>query len=317
VRGELQASATRAIAEDASIGLLTSLAPRGEDARIETEITQALARGSRPFAAGPGLAGRADVRIGYRYEAVSGDGRPAVLASVDGLERFWANHPAMACPARFDQRLTIAALRGEAGQPGELLWLGELCSDGGGEDPAVHVAAFARELMRGFGMRRARSDFEFLVRAAPTPPEAASGAPDAAVTGAAATAASGPSTAPAGSGVDEMAASPPGAVTGPVSGEERAELGPTWETATQACAALAARPGVGCALSVVVATASPVLELGYASREEARARWRRDLADAGRVFCEVAERHGLREQARLRVTAPGDETTRSCPDVAP
>ena len=60
---------------------------------------------------------------------------------------------------------------------------------------------------------------------------------------------------------------------------------------------------------------TPILDVGYASDEVARERWRADLASAGPAFCDTAERHGLGTAARLRVRAPETDASHDCAEL--
>ena len=82
--------------------------------------------------------------------------------------------------------------------------------------------------------------------------------------------------------------------------------------AEQACEALAAEPDVGCAVIVLLSSATPILELGYATREQARLNGARHTASVATIFCETAARHGVSDLAFVRIVSPGKRAQRPC-----
>ena len=96
---------------------------------------------------------------------------------------------------------------------------------------------------------------------------------------------------------------------------EYAEAGPTWSSAKDACARLDSKSGVGCALVVIVESGTPVLDLGYPTRDDALRDSKRDIAEAWPAFCDSAEKHGLLELATVRISTPGHTARRSCREL--
>jgi hypothetical protein len=312
VRGDIRSQGRAAIPADASVALMPSLVPGIVDASLATTIAESLERAGYRTAA----PGDADVLIGYRHQSGSEGER---RSSSDGFEALLRTEARMECPERFSQRLAIAAARSDRGQPAALLWLGELCSDGGGRGAAFYASTFARELMNGFGMNRTPRRFEFLVRErAPSATVIAASLP--------VEPAPVPKVARAQSESLELAqprddpAATPSPIPAPtptsrLDSELAAELvepGPTWSDATDACEQLARRPDVGCALRVELASGRPLLQLGYPTRAAALASWKQDIAETGAIFCETATRHGLFGQAAVLITAPDQRAERAC-----
>jgi uncharacterized protein (TIGR03382 family) len=292
VRGDIRSQGFAAIPAGASFALLPSLVPSSVDAVIAPELVQSLEGSGHPHVTPE----QADVLVGYRQSA------GGAHSESNGFEAVWRTLRALECPERFSQRIGVVATRSEQGAPAAALWLGELCSDGGGREPSFHAGAFTRELIKSFGANRVRRRVEFLVRTAgvaPTP--SASKAPSQAPEPSASTPTASPS------------ATAPEFV--PAAGF--AEPGPTWADAKAACARLALRPDVGCSVIVVIASGKPVLELGYPTRAAALESWRHDVAEAGVVFCATATRHGLMELATVHLSAPDHSVSRSCRSLEP
>ena len=99
--------------------------------------------------------------------------------------------------------------------------------------------------------------------------------------------------------------------------EDLVPPGPTWSSATDACRALEGRSEVGCAVVVEASSGTPILELGYATAARARADPPRDVETVGAIFCDTAARHGLFDEAIMRVRAPGRHSVRSCKEGNP
>ncbi|MEE2665987.1 MAG: hypothetical protein VX681_17880 [Myxococcota bacterium] len=296
VRGDLRSRGYAPIPAGASCSLLPSLVPRAVDQAIAGQIVRSLEHAGHRMVAPE----RADVLIGYQQ---SGDG---VRHAPTAFEASWSEHQALECPERFSQRLTIIATGSEEGVPAAVLWLAELCSDGGGLESSVHAGAFARELMKSFGANRAERRFEFLLpsstqaRYAADPPSLAPTAE--------------PKTPTPKTPDEHPALAQPAPMTTPTAdrADELVEPGPTWSDAKDTCASLDLRPDVGCALVVIAASGTPVLELGYPTRAAALERWKHDVAEAGAVFCRTAARHGVFELATVHIFAPDQRAERSC-----
>lgn len=332
-RGDIQSQGFGKIPAGSSFALRRSLAANAFDGPIARRVSDSLREaGYRETSQA-----EADVLVWYRYSVEALDGPPTVNDS-EGFEAIWSaegeDRQLLSCPSRFDQRLTILATGARAGNR---LWQGELCSDGAGRDPVDHAGTFTRELIRSYGKHRAETRFEFRLRppSAPQPQRAASRAPAAPVipeprTSAAPAPGIEPATAPTQSepatapqpNVEPQADAPtkapvtPQLPTAPAE-PEYAEAGPTWSSVKQACAGLDSREGVGCALVVIVASGSPVLEVGYASRERAVENWKSDVAEVGAVFCTTATKHGVLDRASVHISAPDQSTHRSCRELAP
>jgi len=293
IRGDIRSEGYAPIPASASFSLLHSLVPRAIDEAIAGEIVRSLEQAGHHMAAPE----RADILIAYQ-QSDHGE-RHASTA----FEASWVEQRSLECPERFSQRLAVIATRNDQGMPGAALWLAELCSDGGGLESSAHMDAFTRELLRSFGANRAQRRFEVLlpsIRAAPEtagePLEDRRSAPR-------------PST-PQTPGEPAEPVAATAAAAAPVA--EFVEPGPTWSDAQDACASLARRPGVDCALVVIAASGTPVLELGYPTRSAAIEHWKHDVAEAGAIFCRTAARHGVFELAAIHIFAPDQRAQRTC-----
>lgn len=347
VRGDLASQGIRAISPGAGVSVRRSLAAHPVDDPIRSRIAASLRRAG--YRESPPAA--ADVEIWYRLSAGpenasrgSSSGFSSHFGPTGAREL-----SLLSCPDRFSQRLTLIATRGnDPGRPPATLWRAELCSDGGGSDPEVYAARFTGELMKSFGMRREEIRFEFLQthnpprpsqsaeRAATTPPSpqpstAPSAPPDALpnpppapgsppIPGTTRSAAAPVQTTEADPAAETSGDAPPApALSAPrpaprevVSEPSYGRVGPTWARAEQACDELAAEPDVGCAVVVLLSSATPILELGYATREQARRNGPRHTASVGTIFCATATRHGVFDQAFVRIVSPGERAQRPC-----
>jgi hypothetical protein len=312
-RGYVESVGVRPIADAASFSVVHARVVSVLDDRIAERIASPLrGAGYRETATD-----RADLLIWY-LEMV-GDDASARRGSA-GFEAIWPREAApLECPDRFDQRLAIALTDASR----QLVWRSELCSDGAGRERTDLTESYVRELLKSFGMNRARDHFEFRYRPSSSSPAAGNtfGAtreldaprepkhPD-------------PGAAPAST---ERTPAPlleeapePATVTAPNphaprDGEEEfAEPGPTWSAVTSACAELGERPDLDCAVVVVVASSAPVMELGYVTSEDAARQWKHDVRALAPPFCDAAQRHGLFEIAEIRISAPGERTLRRC-----
>lgn len=345
VRGDLASQGVRAIPAGATFSLHRSLATHPVSGPIESRIVESLRQAG--YRETPPAA--SDFEIWYRLSDGPEDtnrGSSSGFTSrfgptgEDGLAL-------LSCPDRFSQRLILIATRGnEPNRPPAIVWRAELCSDGGGSEPAVYAARFAGELIRSVGMRRKETRFEFAqtrkpprlretrkhpAPATPGPDESPAALPSAPRDAPPPTAPTSPP-APAphrsaaappqttGTNPPERASSPAPAVPAPpppapvgVAAEPAyGRVGPTWARAEQACEALAAEPEVGCTVVVLLSSATPILELGYATREQARLNGPRHTASVGPIFCETATRHGVFDQAFVRIVSPGERAQRPC-----
>lgn len=346
VRGDLGSRASRALPGDARFTIRPALAPRAADAPIQARIERGLRDVDR--------AGEADAGFRVWYALSAGPDATVVASSAGFASQFGGTtepHSALLdCPDRFSQRLALIAT--EATPDGDaVLWRAALCSDGGGSPPEVHAARFAGELMKSFGMHRDETRFEFAQPRAkrqprrvpsrssgppvPRPPVRVEApiavpvpVPISPATATAVTPLGGPEAATRPDTSTPPRPSPPAPSSSlPPAPQPTAEpttdepmygpVGPTWARATTACVAFVSGPDAGCAVVVLLAQGTPILELGYTDPEQARDRGPRDAARVGAVFCETAKRHGLYDEAIVRIRAGEQRAERSCRSIAP
>ena len=156
-RGDLESQGYEKIPAGSSFAVRRSLAANSIDRPIARRISQTLRQaGYRETSEA-----EADALLWYVHSV---EGEPATRSGSEGVEAVWDEGQQLhECPSRFSQRLTIFATRARTG---ERLWQGELCSDGGGRDPSEHAGAFAREVIKSYGMRREKTRFEIRLRPA-------------------------------------------------------------------------------------------------------------------------------------------------------
>jgi len=329
VRGDLQSTALALVPARTGVGLKPALVANPVDVAITERITAALEQSKHPVVG----VHEAALLIGYRHTT---SGRANSRYESDGFEAIWPRLEPLVCPKRFSQRLSIAITRAEAGRPTHLLWVGELCSDGGGQPAEVYVGTFAGEILRSLGMNRTAKRFEFLVvdpataaAVAPTvaPPveprlpeaevAASPMAPQSAVTSPQ------PRLAPDGAPFPGPEPTTPVAVTAPPvpmlapplpseSADELTAPGPTWSAVAEPCSQLDQQPEVACTLLVEIASGRPVLQIGYPSDDLLQSQSARHAENVGPIFCRTADAHGLLDAAVVRLRSPAGTTERDC-----